>query len=132
MGSILQGSNIPETQRKILFNAFSKLKQKVLWKFESDSVPADLPSNVKLIKWAPQQDLLGHPKCRAFITHGGLGSTTESIYHGVPFIGFPMLGDQLTNMEKFARMEIARRLEFTTFTEEELVEAVDILLGDPK
>jgi len=43
-----------------------------------------------------------------------------------------MLGDQLTNMEKFARMEVARRLEFTTFTEEELIEALNILLGDPK
>jgi len=131
MGSVLQGSNLPETQRKILLHAFSQLKQNVLWKWETETMP-DLPPNVKLIKWAPQQDILGHPKCRAFITHGGLGSITEAIFYGVPFIGIPMFGDQITNVEKFIRLDIARRLEFAELTEVGVINAVEALLSDPK
>jgi glucuronosyltransferase len=38
--------------------AFSKLKQRVLWKWETESLPGQ-PSNVKLGKWLPQSDILG-------------------------------------------------------------------------
>ncbi len=54
---------MPEEKRKLFLNVFSKLKQKVLWKWETEMMP-DLPKNVKLSKWLPQQDVLGHPKIR--------------------------------------------------------------------
>jgi len=54
---------MPEDYRRIFLKVFSKLKQKVLWKWESEFMD-DLPDNVKLIKWAPQQDILGHPEIR--------------------------------------------------------------------
>jgi glucuronosyltransferase len=40
------------------FEVFSKLKQRVLWKWENDSL-AGQPGNVKLGKWLPQSDILG-------------------------------------------------------------------------
>jgi glucuronosyltransferase len=58
MGSILQGSLMPESARKVLLAAFSQLKQRVLWKWETDTLPGQ-PSNVKLAKWLPQSDILG-------------------------------------------------------------------------
>jgi glucuronosyltransferase len=130
MGSILKGSRMPETHRLALLKAFSRIKQKVLWKWETESMP-DLPPNVKLVKWAPQQDILGHPKIRAFITHGGLGSTTETVYHGVPFIGIPMYGDQQTNVEKFMRMGLATYLDFNTLDEDSVVTAIETVVNDP-
>jgi UDP:flavonoid glycosyltransferase YjiC (YdhE family) len=58
MGSHLQGNLMPEYKRNAFLGAFSKLKQRVLWKWESDTLPGQ-PSNVKLGKWLPQSDIIG-------------------------------------------------------------------------
>lgn len=81
MGSAIKGSQMPEEKRKMFLKVFSQLKQQVLWKWETESM-ADLPKNVKLSKWLPQQDILGHKDIKMFITHCGGGSTEEAIYHG--------------------------------------------------
>ncbi len=83
---------MPEHVRRAFVQTFSKLKERVIWKWEKDEGMPDLPKNVKLVKWAPQQDLLGHPNIRLFITHGGLLSTEEAVYHGVPILGMPVFG----------------------------------------
>ena len=44
---------------RAFLNVFGRLKQKVIWKIDIDS-HQDLPSNVKLAKWLPQQDLIGN------------------------------------------------------------------------
>jgi glucuronosyltransferase len=49
---------MPEEYRKVFVNVFSRLKQRVIWKWETETMP-DLPPNVKLSKWLPQQDILG-------------------------------------------------------------------------
>ena len=41
----------------------------------------DLPKNVLTSSWVPQQDVLGHPNLKVFVTHGGLGSVMEAIHH---------------------------------------------------
>lgn len=93
LGSIVKPQEMPESTRKTLVNVFSKLKQRVLWKWNGNDMP-DLPKNVKLAKWLPQQDILGHPKIRVFMSHGGLLSTQESVYHGVPVLGLPVFGNK--------------------------------------
>jgi glucuronosyltransferase len=58
MGSILQGTLMSESRRDAFLSAFSKLNQRVLWKWESDNLPGQ-PNNVKIGKWLPQSDILG-------------------------------------------------------------------------
>ena len=55
----------------------------------------DVPSNVMLSKWLPQNDLLGHKKTRLFIAHGGNNGQMEGLYHGLPMIVMPFGGDQM-------------------------------------
>lgn len=53
---------------------------KVIWKLaDSDlhnvsSGSFTVGDNVKIVKWAPQNDLLGHPNVKAFFTQGGTNS----------------------------------------------------------
>ena len=44
--------------KTMLLSAFAKLPYKVLWKYE-ESFP-NLPKNILVQKWLPQQDILGN------------------------------------------------------------------------
>jgi UDP:flavonoid glycosyltransferase YjiC (YdhE family) len=59
MGSNLHSSQMGDGKRQAFLEAFSKLKQRVLWKWETDSLPGQ-PKNVMLGKWLPQSDILGN------------------------------------------------------------------------
>lgn len=60
MGSSVKAANMPEYLRRMLMRVFRQLPQRVLWKYEADDEMPDLPSNVKLGRWLPQQDILGN------------------------------------------------------------------------
>jgi len=63
MGSNLQSYLMPESKVNAFLGAFSKLKQRVLWKWESDTLPRQA-NNVNFCKWLPQTDILG--ECLTF------------------------------------------------------------------
>jgi glucuronosyltransferase len=58
MGSNLKSSQLPTEKLLAIVEAFSKLKQRVLWKWEKETLPGNL-SNVRVAKWLPQSDILG-------------------------------------------------------------------------
>jgi len=49
---------MPKETVSLLLSELSKIEQTVLWKWESDEVP-QLPKNVIIRKWFPQNDILG-------------------------------------------------------------------------
>lgn len=57
MGSNLQSNDMTKDMKESLLEMFGTLKQTVLWKFEGDL--ENVPANVHLVKWAPQQSILG-------------------------------------------------------------------------
>lgn len=131
MGSNLKSANLPEEKRNAIMNTFAKLKQKVLWKFEDDKIE-NLPANVKISKWLPQQSVLAHPNLKIFITHGGLLSTIETVYFGVPIIGIPIFADQKLNSRSAEVNEYGRVVHFDDISEEKLTETIQDILTDPK
>lgn len=58
LGSTVRGTAMPRYMRDSILRVFSKLRQKVLWKWEG--AMENVPGNVKLSKWIPQQDVLGN------------------------------------------------------------------------
>ncbi|XP_064112822.1 UDP-glycosyltransferase UGT5-like isoform X2 [Macrobrachium nipponense] len=95
LGSITKGTTLPTKYRNMFIKAFSKLNQRILWKFETDL--EGIPENVMIKPWLPQQDILGHPNVKVFISHGGRLSMQESLYHGTPMVTLPLFGDQPIN-----------------------------------
>ena len=56
-GSIIKGKTLPKRYRDIFVEAFSKVKQRIVWKYEEEI--EELPTNVLVRSWLPQQNILG-------------------------------------------------------------------------
>ncbi|XP_076047795.1 UDP-glucuronosyltransferase 2B33-like [Oratosquilla oratoria] len=129
MGSIFDPKVIPAEVLSAFMEAFRRLKQKVLFKLNTDV--ADTPPNVKIMKWIPQQDVLGHPKTKAFITHCGMHGVLEALYHGVPMVGMPIFIDQGDVMTKMLDKGVAVGIEKGA-SEDEIYNAVTEVLSNSK
>ena len=60
-------------------------------------------TNIKIINWAPQNDVLGDPAVKVFVTHAGSNSINEAAYHGKPIVCIPLLADQFDQAAKVTR-----------------------------
>ncbi|CAF2085554.1 hypothetical protein YC2023_071210 [Brassica napus] len=89
--------------------------QPFLWVI-SESLPEEVSKIVSekgyIVKWAPQDQVLGHPAVGGFWSHCGWNSTLESIVEGVPMICRPF-GDEQKLNAKYIESEwrIGIRLE---------------------
>ncbi|KAG8006276.1 UDP-glucuronosyltransferase 2B15 [Nibea albiflora] len=128
LGTIV--SALPPEVTESIAAAFARLPQKVVWRFEGEK-PSSLGNNTLLLKWLPQKDLLGHPKTRAFVAHGGTNGMYEAIYHGVPVLGLPLLFDQFDNVHRLKVRGAARVVEAKSLTKENFLEALKDILETP-
>lgn len=129
MGSMLQASNFEPKQRNAFISAFSKLKQKVIWRYNLPDTD-QLPKNILTSQWLPQKEILAHPNIKVFITHGGMLGTTESAYHGVPLIGIPIFGDQPLNIARAVNRGYALRLNLEDISEASILGAINEILNN--
>ncbi|XP_043968430.1 UDP-glucuronosyltransferase 2A2-like isoform X2 [Gambusia affinis] len=127
LGSMVK--NVSTEKANMIASALAHLPQKVLWRY-SGQKPQTLGSNTRIYDWIPQNDLLGHPKTKAFITHGGTNGIYEAIYHGVPMVGIPMFGDQPDNMVHMEAKGAAVSVKFNFMTNESLRDAVNMVINN--
>lgn len=127
-GSNLKSSNLRQDKFDAILAALSKLKQRIIWKWDTDVMPGK-PANVMIGQWLPQDDILAHKNLVLFVTHCGLGSVTESMYHGVPIVGIPMFGDQEHNAAQVLKEGWGEVVTFEDLTEETLSSAIREVLG---
>lgn len=107
LGSVV---NITETEFLEIACGLSNSKQPFLWVVRpglvlgakwieplSEGLVRSLEEKGKIVKWAPQQEVLAHRAIGGFLTHNGWNSTLESICEGVPMICLPGGWDQMLN-----------------------------------
>ncbi|HYN97853.1 MAG TPA: macrolide family glycosyltransferase [Pilimelia sp.] len=94
--------------------------------------PADLgavPPGVEVHPWVPQLAVL--EQADAFLTHAGMGGSSEGLYCGTPMIAAPQAADQFANAEQLAGLGVARVVDLATVTPDELRAALLHLTSDP-
>lgn len=128
LGTLVKGLPLEITSE--IAAAFAQIPQKVIWRHVGER-PNNLGNNTLLVKWMPQNDLLGHPKVKAFVAHGGTNGVYESIYHGVPVIGIPLLFDQFENILRLEARGAAKALDATKLTRQNFLEAIQDVLHNP-
>lgn len=87
---------MPQAKQQLFLDIFSELSDyHFLWKFESNITSNSLPKNVRVYPWLSISDILADSKVKAIFFHGGLLTTQEAIYRGVPMIMMPFGLDQV-------------------------------------
>jgi len=76
----------------------------------------------------PQTTLM--PQVDLVISHGGNNTTTEAMHFGKPMILLPLFWDQYDNAQRVHESGFGVRLATYAFADDELVGAVERLLGD--
>ncbi|XP_040603235.1 UDP-glucuronosyltransferase 2B17-like isoform X1 [Mesocricetus auratus] len=128
LGSMV--SNVTEEKANTIAWALAQIPQKVLWRFDGKT-PDTLGPNTRVYKWLPQNDLLGHPKTKAFVTHGGANGIYEAIHFGIPMIGIPLFGEQHDNIAYMVAKGAAVALNFRTLTRSDLLSALEAVIDNP-
>jgi len=131
LGSTVRADTFSQQKIDAFLQAFSELPQRVLWKWEGNSL-SEQHKNIKTVKWLPQADVLGHPNVKVFITHGGLMGTMEAVYNGVPMVAIPLFGDQFHNVKNFEEEGIALRVDYTAIKKETVLKALREVLENPR
>ncbi|NXB29680.1 UD11 glucuronosyltransferase, partial [Eulacestoma nigropectus] len=129
LGSMV--SEIPVKKAMEIAEALGTVPQTVLWRY-TGKAPPNLPKNVKLVKWLPQNDLLAHPKTRAFITHGGSHGVYEGICNAVPMVLMPLFGDQMDNAKRVESRGAGLTLNILEMTSNDISTALKAVINDKK
>ncbi|KAJ8249050.1 hypothetical protein GJAV_G00230640 [Gymnothorax javanicus] len=121
---------LPDDITEEIAAAFAQLPQKIIWRHTGDR-PETLGNNTLLVEWMPQNDLLGHPKTRAFVSHGGTNGVQEAIYHGVPVLGTPIFFDQYDNLLRLKTRGGAKILDVITLKKDIFLQALQEVINEP-
>ncbi|KAF1383400.1 hypothetical protein PFLUV_G00131510 [Perca fluviatilis] len=105
-------SDLPEETTSVFLEAFRQIPQKVIWRY-TGQVPNSFPENVKLMKWVPQNDLLG---------------TVSRCSHGDD----ANWGDQPDNAVRLASRGAGVVLDIYSITTESLLQGLNEVINDTR
>ncbi|KAL7074204.1 hypothetical protein ACQ4LE_006417 [Meloidogyne hapla] len=129
-GTYPEWSLAPKRILSALIGAFKRLnKFKIIFTYNGPPIE-NISKNIFLTKWAPQLEILAHPKTKAYITHGGLKrfllkrikifilfkSVREGLCSGVPLIVMPLFAEQAHNAQQLLVMGIGPVINKYTLT----------------
>ncbi|PEK22581.1 macrolide family glycosyltransferase [Bacillus wiedmannii] len=117
---------------KLCMKAFENSDHTIVMSIGNKTKISDLgniPKNFIVKNYVPQTKLLAYAKL--FITHGGMNSTHEGLYNGIPLIVIPQSADQPVIAKQVENLGAGIKLSMKELTEEQLRESVEIVLNNP-
>uniref|UniRef100_A0A336MS21 UDP-glucuronosyltransferase n=1 Tax=Culicoides sonorensis TaxID=179676 RepID=A0A336MS21_CULSO len=134
MGSTLKLNDLELDKKLSIINALKKSSMRIVIKWDDEATLNELTPNSKFYvsNWLPQNEILAHPNVRAYVTHGGILSTTEAIFYGIPIVGMPIFTDQRHNIKTFVDLGIAVQVDYDKLSVESLSDAIKRVTGDKK
>uniref|UniRef100_A0A915B4P3 glucuronosyltransferase n=3 Tax=Parascaris univalens TaxID=6257 RepID=A0A915B4P3_PARUN len=135
LGTMVPSSMLLDSTKEDLFKVFAYFDDyhfimKVDENDRKSSQLAENIPNVDLVQWMPQADILGHPRLRLFIMHGGFYGMLEAAIRGVPLLAIPFFGDQFRNARSAEIRGIGLSLQKYEMNYEKLVAAISELLNN--
>ncbi|MBE2287329.1 MAG: glycosyltransferase [Prosthecobacter sp.] len=79
-----------------------------------EQLPSGLPDNVFVTRYAPFRQIL--PQARAFVHHGGIGTTSQCLAAGVPQLVVPMSLDQPDNADRVEQLGVGLQISHSRFS----------------
>jgi len=88
-----------------------------------------VPGNVEIHRWVPQFDIL--QQADAFLTHAGMGGSSEGMFTGTPMIAAPQATDQFENADALVAAGVAVRVDSSDVSAAQLRDALAHLDAEP-
>jgi len=90
-----------------------------------------VPANVRLMRWAPQLEVLA--RTSVMVNHAGFGTVKECILMGVPMVVFPLLQgrDHVACAEHVTYHGLGLRGDIEQITPERLISLIEEVLKQP-
>ncbi|KAG5673008.1 hypothetical protein PVAND_003088 [Polypedilum vanderplanki] len=106
------------------FNVICKCNEKFIRKFSQ-------PQNVLYVEWMQQNELLANRKVRLIVSHGGMLTIQEAIWHEKPILGMPIQIEHQRNIERAIELGFAESINFENFTAIEMAIKIRQLIESP-
>ena len=87
-----------------------------------------IPENIQVLRHLPQVELLQHADL--FISHGGMNSTMESLFYGVPLVVIPQIEEQEVTARRVGEMRLGKYLTRAAVNAQILADAVASVFGN--
>jgi hypothetical protein len=99
-----------------------------------DMIPKNLKKNFYLTTaFVPQKHILNNNSLKLIISHCGISSTLESLYHGIPILGTPLEVDQFINAELIELKGFGKKLYWEDMKDKYIIqENIQFILTDEK
>jgi MGT family glycosyltransferase len=131
LGTTIFASNV--AFYRACFQAFGNTNKRVILSAGRWTDPeslADAPPNFIVRPYVPQLEIL--KLADVFITHGGMGSVSEGLLHGVPLIVIPQTSDQPFVAQRVRRLGAGYVLYRQPACPAELNRLVDAIVADER
>nr|QPA18371.1 UDP-gluconosyltransferase [Trialeurodes vaporariorum] len=126
-GSMLTPSAFSTEMKKVFVETMKSLTQyRIIWKWTDEIDNAS--GHILQRPWLPQPEILAHPNCKLFITHGGFNSLVEVMSIGKPVLGIPYFTDQFRNVAFYEQARVGLGVDLDNITVADFTEKINRII----